>query len=229
MVTRWLATGFSHAICSTPMTAPARCCGFTLVCVPEYSLERAAVGAHRQVVPGAEVRVEVAEALRHPRREDELMVAEPHRGVAQRVGRVEAMVLERINQRVEVERPGRLGVVALLVERGPGDADAHVPEAGLAWATGTPGRRLAGVITAGPPVWLGASMPQALPSDGRMPSRRMVEFSALTQVGRPPGPPGTRSCSRCDRSPACSARAITSGSIDVQPDVPQDPEVGARS
>ena len=36
MVTRWSPRGFSQAICSTPIIAPASCCGFTLVCVGPY-------------------------------------------------------------------------------------------------------------------------------------------------------------------------------------------------
>ena len=145
MVTRWSPRGFSHAICSTPITTPACCCGFTLVCVGAVLLERAAVGADRQHVPGAEVRIEPAEALRHPGRPDELVVARPHRGVRRRVRRVEAPVLEHVQQGVEAQRPGRLGVVARLVERRPGDADPHVTRSRSAWApehrTPSPGER----------------------------------------------------------------------------------------
>ena len=59
-------------------------------------------------------------------------------------------------------------------------------------------------------------MPQAVPSDGKMPSPRMVEFCALTQVGRLPPPGNTQLLSLWSKSSVfCSA--ITSGRSTCSP------------
>ena len=101
MVTRCSPRGFSQAICSTPIMTPACCCGLTLVCVGPYFWNGLPLVRDRQHVPGAEVGIEVAEALRHQGRPDELVVAGADRGVGARVRRVEAHVLEHVEQRVE--------------------------------------------------------------------------------------------------------------------------------
>src|SRR5262249_54486209 len=106
-------------------------------------LERAAVRAHRVHVPGAEVGIEPAEPLRHEGRRDELVVALPDRSVRTGVDGIEALVLEHVQLGVEGQGPGRLGVVARLVERRPGDADAQIFEA-LAGRTGEHARRARG-------------------------------------------------------------------------------------
>ena len=89
----------------------------------------AAVGPDRQHVGRAEVGIEVTKALRDPGRPDELVIAEPDAGVGVRSGRVEPHVLEDVEIGVEPERPGRLGVVALLVEDRPLNPQAEVLQA----------------------------------------------------------------------------------------------------